>query len=67
MTRKIESLADQLNQHQLELAMISDVLAHIVGELDGPEWMVAAGRMCQDRLSHLVESMPFPSSSDLAS
>lgn len=67
MTRKIESLADQLNEHQLQLAMISDVLSHVVGELDGPDWMTAAVRMCHDRLSHLVESVPFPSSSDLVS
>lgn len=50
----------QLNDWHLELAMLRDLVGHILDEAEGPEWLGAAGHIAQARFSHLVESMPFP-------
>lgn len=52
-----------LNEHHLQLAMVSDIMGHIVLEMDGPSWMLSAARIAQDRLAHLVETYPFPAQS----
>lgn len=56
----------QINEYQLELAMLRDAVEHILGELDGPEWMTSTAHILQGRFSHLVESFPFPSPEQIA-
>lgn len=50
----------QLNEWHLELSMLRDLVDHILGEIEGPDWMTSAAHIAQDRFAHLVESIPFP-------
>ena len=50
----------QLNEWHLELAMLRDLVDHILTELEGPDWMTSSAHIAQVRFNHLVESIPFP-------
>jgi len=50
----------QLNDWHLELAMLRDLVDHILTELEGPDWMTSSAHIAQVRFTHLVESFPFP-------
>ncbi len=50
----------QLNQWHLELAMLRDLVGHILSEVDGPYWIGSSAHIAQDRFNHLVETCPFP-------
>lgn len=52
--------AQALNEWHLELAMVGDVVAHLLREGNGPEWWSSAGHIVSERLRELVESFPFP-------
>ena len=51
---------DHLNHWHLELAMVRDLVQHILEEADGPEWLTSAAHIASSRFSHLVDSFPFP-------
>lgn len=55
----------QLNEWHLELAMLRDLVDHILGEVEGPDWMTSSAHIAQDRFAHLVETFPFPDQSHL--
>lgn len=61
-----EAYVRQLNEWHLELAMLRDLVGHIFTELEGPEWLSSAAHIAGDRLSHLVESFPFPPGDQIA-
>lgn len=50
----------QLNEWHLELAMLRDLVDHILTELEGPDWMTSSAHIAQVRFKHLVDSIPFP-------
>lgn len=50
----------QLDAWHLELAILRNVVDHILVELDGPDWMTSAAHIARDRFSHLIETFPFP-------
>lgn len=50
----------KLNEWHLELAICRDALAFVVVQMDVSEGLESCGRICLDRLSHLVECCPFP-------
>mgnify|MGYP000874382982 FL=1 len=50
----------QLNEWHLELAMLRDLVDHILTEIEGPDWMTSSAHIAQDRFAHLVETCPFP-------
>lgn len=56
----------QLNQWHLELAMLRDLVNHVLTATDGPEWLTSAAHIAADRLSYLVESCPFPDEAQLS-
>lgn len=49
-----------LNAWHLELAMLRDLIDHILREVDGPDWVGSASHIALERFSHLVETCPFP-------
>lgn len=51
----------QFNDWHLELAMLRDMVNHLLSEVDGPDWLTSSAHIAQDRFSHLVETCPFPS------
>lgn len=51
----------QINEWHNELAMLRDLVNHILFEVEGPDWLTSSAHIASDRLSHLVESFPFPS------
>ena len=53
----------QLNEWHLELAMLRDLVDHILTEIEGPGWMTSSAHIAQDRFAHLVETCPFPDQS----
>lgn len=50
----------QLNEWHLELAMLRDLVDHILTELEGPDWMTSSAHIAQVRFNYLVDSIPFP-------
>lgn len=50
----------QLDAWHLELAIVRNVVDHILAELDGPDWMTSAAHVARDRFAHLIETFPFP-------
>lgn len=50
----------QLNDWHLELAMLRDLVDHILTEVDGPDWMTSSAHIVQARFAHLLDSFPFP-------
>lgn len=56
----------QLNEWHLEVAILRDLVNHILSEIDGPEWICSAAHLAQHRFTQLVESFPFPLDSHLA-
>lgn len=58
-----DSYVVQLNAFHTELAMLRDGIEHIfqeLNELEGPDWIASSAHIFGDRLSHLVETFPFP-------
>ena len=55
-----DSFVRQLNDYQLELAMLRDGIEHIFQEMDGPDWMLSSAHIFGERFLHLVETFPFP-------
>ena len=55
----------QLNEWHLELAMLRDLVDHILTEIEGPGWMTSLAHLVQDRFANLVETCPFPDQSHL--
>lgn len=55
----------RLNEWHLELAMLRDLVDHILTEIEGPDWMTSSAHIAQDRFAHLVETFPFPDQSHL--
>lgn len=55
----------QLNEWHLELAMLRDLVDHILTEIEGPGWMTSSAHIARDRFVHLVETFPFPDQSHL--
>lgn len=49
-----------LNKWHLELSMLHDGIDHIFQEMEGPDWMLSSAHIFGARLSHLVETLPFP-------
>lgn len=47
-----------LDSWHLQLAMLRDLVDHILTELEGPEWMTSAAGICQHRFLELIETMP---------
>lgn len=56
----------QLNEWHLELAMLRDLVGHIFAQVEGLEWISSAAHIAGDRLSHLVETCPFPPMDQIA-
>lgn len=54
-----------LNQWHLELAMLNDLVQHILGEIEGEDWMTSGAYLCRQKFAALVESCPFPDQSHL--
>lgn len=52
---------DALDAWHLELAIVQEVVVHLLGQIEGPEWMSAAGYLVSRRLAELVEGFPLPS------
>lgn len=52
----------QLNDWHLELAMLRDLIDHILREVDDdcPDWVGSASHIALERFSYLVETCPFP-------
>lgn len=50
----------QLNEWHGELSMLRDLCGQIFHELEGPEWVCSAAHIAGERLSHLIETLPFP-------
>lgn len=63
---KLSAIVDQygraLNEWHLELAILRDVVDHILDQLDGPDWVTSSAHLAQRQFSHLVETCPFPQS-----
>ena len=51
----------RLNAWHLQLAMLRDLVNHLLLEVDGPEWLTSSGCLASEFFSHLVETCPFPS------
>ena len=51
---------DALDAWHLELAIVQDVVSHLLGHIEGPEWMSSAGYLATRRLAELVEGFPLP-------
>lgn len=60
-----ESYVKALNAWHLELAIVQEVVAHLLAEGDGPEWWGAAGHIVSGRFRDLVEACPFPGSGEV--
>ncbi len=56
-----EDYVRELNAWHLELAIVQDVVSHLLTELTGPAWMTSSANIVRNRLEHLVETCPFPS------
>ena len=56
----------QLNEWHLELAMLRDLVDHILTELEGPDWMTSSAHIAQVRFAHLLENFPFPKEDQIA-
>jgi len=54
-----------LNQWHIELAMLNDLVQHILGEIEGEDWMTSGASICGQKLAALVESLPFPAGEDV--
>lgn len=63
---KVKEYDRALNEWHLELAMLRDLIDHILDELEGPDWMTSSAHIAQERFLHLVESCPFPGSYQIA-
>lgn len=63
---KLSAVVDQhrqaLNEWHLELAILRDVVDHVLDQLDGPDWVTSSAHLAQRQFSHLVETCPFPQS-----
>lgn len=55
-----ETYDRQLNDWHNELAMLRDLIHHILAEVEGPDWLTSASHIAQVQLAHLVETCPFP-------
>ena len=55
---RIADYRRSLDGWHLQLAMLRDLVDHILTELDGPEWMTSAAGSCQHRFLELIETMP---------
>lgn len=52
------SYAQKLDAWHLELAILRNLVDHILSELDGPDWMTSSAHIARDRFAHLVETFP---------
>lgn len=52
--------AERLNTWHLELAILADAIAHVMGGIEDPEGLSATAHVLKHRLHELVESCPFP-------
>lgn len=52
--------AERLNTWHLELAILADAIAHVMGGIEDPEGLSATAHVLKNRLLELVESCPFP-------
>jgi hypothetical protein len=55
----LDAYMDELGQWHLELAILRNLVNHILLELDGPDWMTSAAHIAEARFSHLIETCPF--------
>lgn len=51
---------EAVNAWHLELAIVEEVVSHLLGQVDGPDWVTSAGHVACLRLRDLVEGFPFP-------
>ncbi len=49
-----------VNAWHLELAIVEEVISHVLAEADGPGWVGSTGHVAALRLRDLVEGFPFP-------
>jgi len=54
--------AERLNTWHLELAILTDAIDHVLGEVEEPEGLSAVAHVLKNRLVELVQSCPFPDS-----
>lgn len=52
--------AERLNAWHLDLAILADAIAHVMGGIEEPEGLSATAHVLKNRLLELVESCPFP-------
>lgn len=59
-TTTAETYNRELNAWHLELAMLGDLIDHILAEVEGPDWLTSSAHVAQVQLAHLVKTCPFP-------
>lgn len=59
-TEYVKDYLEAVNAWHLELAIVEDVFAHLLAQVEGPEWVSSVGHVACLRLRDLVEGFPFP-------